>query len=100
MAEHPPWSWHGAVAFTLAGAIGVGWAIGVVTATVAAGWFGHEMDAQLAGLLNGIGQVLAGALGTYLGFQVGAQGGGPAPGPGVGRRGGEGDTPPPGAGGL
>ena len=60
-----PWSWQGATALVLALALGLGWAVGVVVLAIGGASPG---EAQLAELLNGIGQVLAGALGAYLGF--------------------------------
>lgn len=71
MTNYPqPWSWQGATALVLAACIGGGWLTGVVLAALEAR--GEQvLDAELAGLLNGIGQVLAGALATYLGFAAG-----------------------------
>jgi len=60
-----PWSWQGATALVLALSLGVGWGVGVVVLAIGGASPG---EAQLAELLNGIGQVLAGALGAYLGF--------------------------------
>jgi hypothetical protein len=68
--DRPPWSWQGATALVLAVCVGGGWLAGVVLAALEAT---DELDGRLASLLNGIGQVLAGALGTYLGFAAGTQ---------------------------
>ena len=70
--DRPPWSWQGAVALVLAISIGGGWLFGIVLAALEAANVSRGLDDELAGLLNGIGQVLAGALGTYLGFAAGA----------------------------
>jgi hypothetical protein len=67
--DRPPWSWQGAAALVIAVSIGGGWLAGIILAALAAGKGG--LDPELSQLLNGIGQVLAGALGTYLGFSVG-----------------------------
>lgn len=64
--ERPPWSWQGVSALVLAVAIGGGWLAGITLAALSARTGG--LDPELSQLLNGIGQVLAGALGTYLGF--------------------------------
>jgi hypothetical protein len=61
--------WPGAAALVLAAALGIGWAGGVI---IAATPWGPELNEQSANLFNGIGQVLAGALATYLGVRVGA----------------------------
>lgn len=67
----PPWSWPGVVAFVLAVCVGGGWLIGIGLAALEA--TGPDvLDAELASLLNGLGQVLAGALATYLGYSVGS----------------------------
>jgi hypothetical protein len=51
----------------LAVCVGGGWAVAIiVTATP---WT-EQVSAEQAALLNGIGQVLAGALATYLGAQI------------------------------
>lgn len=65
------WSWHGITALVLAVCVGGGWLLAVLLAALAAVGLAGPLDARLAGLLNGIGQVLAGALGTYLGFAAG-----------------------------
>lgn len=59
--------WPGACAVILAVAVGGGWCVSIIlTATP---WT-DQVSAEGAALLNGIGQVLAGALATYLGAQI------------------------------
>lgn len=60
--------WPGLAAFVLAACLGIGWAAAVI---IAATPWGPELNDQSANLFNGIGQVLAGALATYLGVRVG-----------------------------
>lgn len=69
--DRQPWNWQGAAALVLAVSIGFGWLAGIVLAALYAGTAG--LDPELSSLLNGIGQVLAGALGTYLGFAAGTR---------------------------
>lgn len=69
--ERQPWNWQGASALVLAVSIGFGWLAGVILAALDASKGG--LDPELSSLLNGIGQVLAGALGTYLGFAAGTR---------------------------
>ena len=71
MSRHrarPPWSWPGAVALLLAGALGSGWAAALVIAAV------HPQPTSDAGLnmLAALGQTMAGAVAAYLGYQLGS----------------------------
>jgi hypothetical protein len=70
MTDYPkPWSWPGAIALVLASCLGLGWLVGVGAAALGA--IGSSApDPAAVQLLSGIGQVLAGSLGTYLGFTV------------------------------
>lgn len=70
--DRPPWSWQGITALVLGTCLGVGWLLGITLAALEASDRITGLDSDLASLLNGIGQVLAGALGTYLGFAAGA----------------------------
>lgn len=65
---NPPRDWAGLAALVLAVCLGIGWAVAIV---IAATPWGPEITPDSAGLLNGIGQVLAGALATFLGVSSG-----------------------------
>ena len=67
-----PWSWPGAIALVRASCLGVGW-LGSVLIVGVAVLHGIQPDAQATQVIGGIGQVLAGALSTYLGFTVALQ---------------------------
>lgn len=56
--------WPGLAAFILAVGLGVGWAVSLII--LATPWTNQINQAE-SDLLNGIGQVLAGALATFLG---------------------------------
>lgn len=62
----PGWTPAGVVAVILAACLGIGWATAFVAATVADVQISREGLQVLAGL----GQTLAGAVATWLGFHV------------------------------
>jgi len=66
--SRPPWSWPGAVALVLGGALSIGWAGALIIAAV------HPMPTSPEGLnlLGSLGQTMAGAVAAYLGYQVGS----------------------------
>lgn len=68
MAVRPTRDWPGMAAFILAASLGVGWAGALL---ISATPVTDPISKEGADLLSGIGQVLAGALATYLGTRVG-----------------------------
>jgi hypothetical protein len=66
------WSWPGAVALVLACGLALGWGGSILLASTP--WT-ESLTQHGADLLSGLGQVMAGALATYLGAQVGINAG-------------------------
>ena len=65
--QRPPWSWPGAVALVLAGALGGGWCVALVVSAIAS----QPPSDTGINMLGGLGQTLAGAVAAYLGYQIG-----------------------------
>lgn len=63
----PRVDWAGACALIVATGLAVGWASAIV---ISATPWTDQISGEGAALLNGIGQVLAGALATYLGSTI------------------------------
>lgn len=63
----PRWSWPGAVALVIGGSLGLGWAIALIITAIRP----EPATSQGIGLLEALGQTLAGAVAAYLGYQVG-----------------------------
>jgi hypothetical protein len=66
----PPFSWPGVIGVILAFSLGLGWAITLVLAALP---MTPEPNHDSLELLNGIGQVLAGAVATFMGSAIAGQ---------------------------